>query len=459
MEWTDRYSNFPEEIDTFVEHFDIQYEDLSDVSRYQYLKTLSYLTEVQQVELSTLTNKLKDKIWFSEDLNKIMACMINLEKYFRDKTIPQLETWKQEIVAINTEYQTLSQTISQSWTTTSSTTYDIHSGNEVIDSSIELKLDAASNLTVIIDGSIIPYNNYEIRTNTSQKKTVIAFVNGYVPVVGKRMEARWSYASRQFSVSSHSHNKTDITGLPTVATTGKYTDLSNIPTSFTPSTHSHAWGEVTGKPSTFSPSSHTHDDRYFTESEVTSKLAGKSDTGHKHAVADITGLQTNLTSMQGEIDSLKSSVSSGKTSIASAITTKGVSATGSDSFATLASKVGQISSIKSPFNLYIDIAKKIGVQWGYNTWTMPPLMTKYSIAYNSSKVLGKGVFWTYTGRVTGFADVSGDVTQIADVSSHTMYVINSTATVKPYNETNYPINSQDYYYISEAEIKSYFSQY
>lgn len=34
------------------------------------------------------------------------------------------------------------------------------------------------------------------------------------------------------------------------------------------------WDEITGKPSTFTPSSHTHDDRYYTESEINSKLAG-----------------------------------------------------------------------------------------------------------------------------------------------------------------------------------------
>lgn len=34
------------------------------------------------------------------------------------------------------------------------------------------------------------------------------------------------------------------------------------------------WGEITGKPTTFTPSSHTHDDRYYTESEINSKLAG-----------------------------------------------------------------------------------------------------------------------------------------------------------------------------------------
>lgn len=34
-----------------------------------------------------------------------------------------------------------------------------------------------------------------------------------------------------------------------------------------------AWGNVTGKPSTFTPASHTHDDRYYTESEVDSKIS------------------------------------------------------------------------------------------------------------------------------------------------------------------------------------------
>ena len=40
-----------------------------------------------------------------------------------------------------------------------------------------------------------------------------------------------------------------------------------------------AWGNLTGVPSTFSPSAHTHDDRYYTESEVDSLLAGKQAAG------------------------------------------------------------------------------------------------------------------------------------------------------------------------------------
>lgn len=43
-----------------------------------------------------------------------------------------------------------------------------------------------------------------------------------------------------------------------------------------------AWGNVSGKPSAFTPASHTHDDKYYTKTEVNTKLDGKSNTGHTH---------------------------------------------------------------------------------------------------------------------------------------------------------------------------------
>lgn len=36
-----------------------------------------------------------------------------------------------------------------------------------------------------------------------------------------------------------------------------------------------AWGNVSGKPSSYTPSSHTHDDRYYTETEINTKLRAK----------------------------------------------------------------------------------------------------------------------------------------------------------------------------------------
>ena len=38
---------------------------------------------------------------------------------------------------------------------------------------------------------------------------------------------------------------------------------------------SYSWSEITSKPSTFTPASHTHDDRYYTETEINTKLGAK----------------------------------------------------------------------------------------------------------------------------------------------------------------------------------------
>ena len=40
--------------------------------------------------------------------------------------------------------------------------------------------------------------------------------------------------------------------------------------------------------------SHTHDDRYYTESEIDSKLSGKANSSHTHTIANITKLQSTL---------------------------------------------------------------------------------------------------------------------------------------------------------------------
>jgi len=43
-----------------------------------------------------------------------------------------------------------------------------------------------------------------------------------------------------------------------------------------------SWDKIQNKPSSFTPASHTHDDRYYTESEINTKLDGKSNTNHTH---------------------------------------------------------------------------------------------------------------------------------------------------------------------------------
>ena len=64
----------------------------------------------------------------------------------------------------------------------------------------------------------------------------------------------------------------------------------------TPTAHDHTIGDVTGlqsaldgkQPSgSYAPATHDHDDRYYTESEVDTALAGKADATHQHNYSDI----------------------------------------------------------------------------------------------------------------------------------------------------------------------------
>lgn len=77
--------------------------------------------------------------------------------------------------------------------------------------------------------------------------------------------------------------------------------VASITASGTSSVASHAssassvpWSGVSGKPSTFTPSSHTHDDRYYTETEVDSKLSGKANSSHTHTKSQITDFPSSM---------------------------------------------------------------------------------------------------------------------------------------------------------------------
>jgi hypothetical protein len=65
-----------------------------------------------------------------------------------------------------------------------------------------------------------------------------------------------------------------------------WSDLDNVPASFTPSAHTHDWSTgITGKPATFAPSAHTHD----WTTGVTGKPATFAPSAHTHPWADVTG--------------------------------------------------------------------------------------------------------------------------------------------------------------------------
>lgn len=85
------------------------------------------------------------------------------------------------------------------------------------------------------------------------------------------------------------------------------------------------WSGVTGKPSSYPPASHNHDERYYTETEMNSKLAEKATKVHTHTKSEV-GL-SNVDNTADATKSVKYATSAGSASSAAALTSNAGSST------------------------------------------------------------------------------------------------------------------------------------
>ena len=90
-----------------------------------------------------------------------------------------------------------------------------------------------------------------------------------------------------FARASHTHTKSEV-GLGNVDNTADANKNVKYATT-AGSANSVAWTNVSNKPSTFPPDNHNHDDRYYTESEIDSKLSGKANSSHTHSYLPLSG--------------------------------------------------------------------------------------------------------------------------------------------------------------------------
>lgn len=115
------------------------------------------------------------------------------------------------------------------------------------------------------------------QTYTNKNAVSINCRNGYVyanTFVG-------AFSGNASSATSASKWTTARTLTLTGSVTGNVSiDGSSNVTLTTTTNHTHNWTNIEGKPSTFTPSSHTHDDRYYTESEVNNLLSNKLNTSN-----------------------------------------------------------------------------------------------------------------------------------------------------------------------------------
>ena len=109
--------------------------------------------------------------------------------------------------------------------------------------------------------------------------------------------------------SSHSHSISNITNLQLTLENkspighthdDRYyteTEMDSKLNGKANSSHTHSISNITNLQSALdnkSATGHTHDDRYYTETEMDEKLNGKADSSHTHGINDVTGLSTSL---------------------------------------------------------------------------------------------------------------------------------------------------------------------
>lgn len=79
-------SVFPEQIDTFINHYDIGATDVQRLNEYQTLRMKDSLTSTELDRMNNLYSALRDRLFLAEDFNKLQDAITNLETFFKYQT-------------------------------------------------------------------------------------------------------------------------------------------------------------------------------------------------------------------------------------------------------------------------------------------------------------------------------------------------------------------------------------
>lgn len=89
-------SSFPEQIDSFVELFDLPPNLVASAKRYQELKIKPTLTANEQTELNNLSVQLGNYIITPETWNKMGDSIVNMEQFIKDEVDGYIQAKQQE---------------------------------------------------------------------------------------------------------------------------------------------------------------------------------------------------------------------------------------------------------------------------------------------------------------------------------------------------------------------------
>ena len=143
--------------------------------------------------------------------------------------------------------------------------------------------------------------------------------------------------------------------------------------------------------------SHTHDDRYYTETEVDTKLSGKSNTGHTHTKSQITDFPTSLPANGGTADKVASAGASGMwiqgRNNAICKTTSAGTANGWKTLASIKTSSGsiEIGNLSGEDYIRIVYSSDADVNAGNNNVSNVMQLTNHSVEFPTAKASSKMV--------------------------------------------------------------------
>lgn len=126
-------------------------------------------------------------------------------------------------------------------------------------------------------------------------------VNIKIPTTTSELTNTSGYLTEHQDISGKA-NKSD---LATVATSGSYKDLKNIPTSFAPSSHKHSKSEITDFPTSMTPTAHNQ------ASNTINAMTGYSKASTADAITTSDSLNTAIGKLEKALDSKGTSSFSG----------------------------------------------------------------------------------------------------------------------------------------------------
>ena len=290
------------------------------------------------------------------------------------------------------------------------------------------------------------HSNYAAKTHTHTLADISETTEKKVMTAAERTKLNGIATGANNYSHPATHPASMITGLAEVATSGSYDDLTDKPTSMSPTAHTHAQSDITGLATALSgkaSTEHTHAQDDITG--LADALAGKASSSHTHGVATTTANGMMSAADKTKLDGIATGAN--KTVVDSALSTTSTNPVQNKVINTALSGKANSSHTHTLDDVSETTTKKImtaaertklsGIAEGANKYTHPAshaasMITGLSTVATSGKysdLSGKPTSMTPTAHTHEQADITGLETALAGkaASNHTHSAVTTSA--------------------------------